>query len=112
MVCISWNPGQLLQCRSVESYLPALEAQRTRQIRVGETKKKKRRERGLLGVLALRVQAYESRARECREERLIFRVHLVKVPLRQTVLLHGGGILALDDLAAVRVLLFQGVLHH
>ena len=44
MVCISWNPGQLLQCRSVESYLPALEAQRTRQIRVCETEKKDEKE--------------------------------------------------------------------
>jgi hypothetical protein len=58
------------------------------------------------------VQADESRASESREEGLVRRVDLVKVPLRKTVLLHGGGILAPHDLAAVRVFLFQGKLHH
>ena len=89
---------------------PPWKRKRTRKIRVCETKKDGKSY--LLGVLALRVQAYESRARERGEERLISRVHLVKVPLRQTVLLDGGGILALDDLAAVWVLLFQSTLYH
>lgn len=95
----------------MESYLPALAAQRTRQKRVC-AKLKKKNEKDLLGALALRVQADESRACERWEERLILRVHLVKVTLRETVLLHGGGVLAPHDLAAVGIFLFQGLLHH
>lgn len=57
------------------------------------------------------MQADEGRAGKRREQALKSGLEFEEVPLRKTVLLYGGGVLVLHDLAAVLVFLLQSVLH-
>ena len=106
---ISLKPGHLLQCRSVESSLPALTESRKRWSEALQTPNARRKD--LLRALAFLVQTDERGTNKCGEQLLVFGGKLVEMSLGESVLLHRRGILPPHDLAAIVVLLHKSILH-